>query len=83
MTASRGIRKSWTARQRHLVAEFAKERLSITRTAVAMRELHGVDITAKQVGALATYFRIKFHGDSGPPYGNTNRRGHTKVSRGT
>jgi hypothetical protein len=74
-----GINKStmhkWTARERTIVTTLAKEKLSISRAVHALCYLYNVSVTTKQLGAFASRHKIKFCGEYGAPYGNTNRTG--------
>ena len=78
MTASRGIRRAWTGREKMLVKHFAAEGLSIGRTAAALANLYGIHVTPRQLRGFVQYHGIRFHGRSGPPYGNRNAAGRGK-----
>jgi hypothetical protein len=68
-------RRAYTARERTLIKSLAAEELSISRTVLALAELYNIKTTPSSLGTFASRQKIKFFGQSGAPYGNTNRTG--------
>lgn len=62
--------KRWTIRELNQLRAFADEGLSLRRAAVAMERTEGAVIQA------AFRYRVRFHGESGAPFGNTNAKGY-------
>ncbi len=60
---------SWTGRERVEVQRFAEEGLSTSRAAAQL------DRSASALRRFASRNGIKFRGESGPPFGNQNRKG--------
>ena len=73
-----GTRRVWTGREMALVKHYAAERLSINRTAAALVNLHGINITNRKLRGFVHYHKIKFRGRGGAPYGNQNAAGRGK-----
>lgn len=78
MTKSRGLRRASTGREIKLIKHFALEGLSITRTRNALEELYGINLTYNQLRGYIQYQKIKFRGESGPPFGNQNAKRKSK-----
>ncbi len=68
-------RRTWTARERSIIKNLADEELSLSRTVTALDELYNIKIALGPLSAFASRQKIRFRGQSGPPYGNTNRKG--------
>lgn len=79
MTASRGIRRAWTGRERVLVKQFADEGLSISRTVTALANLYSIKVTVRQLRGFVQYHKIRFKSnEAGAPIGNQNWKGRCK-----
>lgn len=61
-----------------LVRHYAAEGLSLARTVTALEVLNGIKVSRSALSGFAARMQIRFRGENGAPFGNTNRLGTGK-----